>query len=187
MTSSPVGKMRELDMIAGMFCEEDGFELVLLRYRIEEVMARMRGSSLLDVGCGVGNLCRAVAGRMDRVVGIDGSGRKIEMARRAATGLNVEYVVSLFEEFQPSDVFDTVVMNNVLEHVDDPVGLLRLVAGWMADDGMAIITVPNAHSLNKQIGLRMGLVSSLYEITDGDRQKGHVRVYDRNSLTADSG
>ena len=156
-----------------------------MQYRIVEVIARMRGDSLLDVGCGVGNLCRAVSDRATKVVGLDGSPTRIDIARQGTSDENVEYVAELFEDFQPDQTFDTVVLNNVLEHVDNPVDLLKRVAHWLAPRGITIITVPNAYSLNKRIGLRMGLISSLYELTDGDRVKGHVRVYDRNSLTDD--
>ena len=175
----------DLDILSLESCEDDGFEEVLVGFRIREIVSRMRGESLLDVGCGVGNACRAVSGRMSRVVGIDGAERKIQLARQRTVAANVKYVATLFEEFQPDQTFDTVVLNNILEHVEDPVYLLRCVSDWLAPEGIAIITVPNAYSLNKRIGLRMGLISSLYELTDGDRVKGHVRVYDRNSLTGD--
>ena len=70
-------KDAELDLIATDWCEEEGFEKILVRFRIKEVTTRMRGTTLLDIGCGIGNVCRAVARQMRRVVGVDGSQRKI--------------------------------------------------------------------------------------------------------------
>ena len=85
---------------------------------------------------------------------------------------NVRYVTNLFEDFHTSETFDTIVLNNVLEHVDDPVALLHRVFHWLSPEGIVIITVPNANSLHKRIGLKMDLISNLYELTAADISKG---------------
>ena len=174
-----------LDDIARDWCEEEGFERVLVRYRIREVRERARGSRLLDLGCGVGFLCRAMADRMSVIVGMDGSSRKIARARQLTKCEQVTFVHSLFENFELADVFDTIVMTNVLEHVESPVGLLRRVREWLAPNGIVIATVPNALALHKRIGHYMGLIDDFYTFTSADVAKGHRRIYDADSLRAD--
>jgi len=46
-----------------------------------------RDRDLLDLGCGIGRLCEALAPHMRRVTGIDISGEMIEAARRRCAGL----------------------------------------------------------------------------------------------------
>ena len=129
--------------------------------------------------------CRAVAHETKKVAGVDGSQHKILLAHKLTSASNVEYVISLFEEFHTTESFDAIVMNNVLEHVDEPVSMLRRVNPWLSSQGIAIITVPNAESLHKKVGLQMGVISSLYELTPGDVSKGHQRIYDRDALRRD--
>jgi len=51
-----------------------------------------REAECLDIGCGIGRLEAALAGRMRRIVGIDISGGMVDAARRRTAGLpNVEF------------------------------------------------------------------------------------------------
>jgi len=177
--------MPELDEIAADWCEEDGFERKLVDLRIREVRARTRGKRLLDLGCGVGILCRELAAEFDVVVGVDGSSAKLGRARELSAGSDIEFVCCLLEDFVPDGRFDTIVALNVLEHVDDPVALLTRARDWLRSTGVLIATVPNAWALHKRIGKRMGLIRDLHELTPADHQKGHKVVYDPTTFRAD--
>lgn len=43
--------------------------------------------------------------------------------------------------------YDVIVMSDVIEHVDDPVGFLKFYSAFLADDGRIVITTPNAHGI----------------------------------------
>jgi 2-polyprenyl-3-methyl-5-hydroxy-6-metoxy-1,4-benzoquinol methylase len=174
-----------LDEIANDWSEEEGFERTLLAYRIKEVLENCRGNKLLDIGCGVGLLCDAVSSRMKLVVGIDGSSKKIDRGRQFIKSPNVMLVNSLIEDYNPNDHFDTIVMTNILEHIDNPVGTLKCIKDWLASDGICIITVPNALALHKRIGRHMGLIDDFYTLTPSDKAKGHRRIYDADKLRSD--
>jgi 2-polyprenyl-3-methyl-5-hydroxy-6-metoxy-1,4-benzoquinol methylase len=68
-------------------------------------------------------------------------------------------------------------MTHILEHLDDPVAVLRMVRLWLNDNGVAIISVPNANSLHRQIGVKMGIISSCESLNEQDLMLGHRRVY----------
>lgn len=96
-------------------------------------------ASVLDVGCGEGQIARLVAARgADRVVGVDASsaqiteaGRRgggVAYARCTATGLPVR-----------SGTFDAVVSCLVLEHVDDLDGALDEVARVLRPGGRFVL------------------------------------------------
>jgi SAM-dependent methyltransferase len=76
--------------------------------------------TVLEVGCGVGNLARRLADEFEHVVAIDFSAGMISEARRRAASGKVEYVcVDLFEWLKehPS-AYDCIVSVGTLHHVD---------------------------------------------------------------------
>ena len=177
----------QLDRIFDVYSEEEGFERVLMTYKTHEVLGHVRGGAVLDLGCGVGSLCRALADRVESVVGLDGSPVKVERARQLNGAANITYVCALFEAWTPDRTFDSIVCTNVLEHVKDVPAFLQICRKALAPGGRLIATVPNALGLHKRIGLEMGLIDDLYALTAADRAKGHERIYDRQRLESDLG
>ena len=176
------GKWRD-DSVSTVFVEEQGFENVLLRYKIRAVLPFVMGPSVLDVGCGVGILTEELARRFDAVVGIDASTAKIEKARQR--GAAVSFVAASFERWEPTQSFSTIVTTNVLEHVASPEAFLSKCREILLPRGRLIVTVPNALALHKRLGRAMGLITDFYALTDADREKGHFRIYDRSALETD--
>src|SRR6185369_13141458 len=111
--------MAELDKIFENFSEEEGFENVLLKYKILEVIRFIQGDSLLDIGCGLGFLARSLSSSVKTVVALDGSSAKIERAKMINAAPNISYLCSMFEDWTTSEPFDTIVATNLLEHVSD--------------------------------------------------------------------
>lgn len=94
-------------------------------------------------------------------------------------------VHSLFEDFTPDRVFDTIVLGHVLEHVDQPVEILRRAASWLAPGGVICAAVPNAHSLHRQAAVLMRILDTEHSLNPTDLHHGHRRVYDPESLRGD--
>jgi len=174
-----------LNDIARNYSEDEGFEQVLMKYKITAISSFVSGESMLDIGCGVGTLTRALSPAFKMVVGIDGADMKISKARKHNAGPNITYTACLFEEFMPAAPFDFIVSTNVLEHVDDAVAFLKRVKTWLSPGGLVVMTVPNAMGLHKRIGKAMGLISDFYALSAADLQKGHKRVYDSQRLRND--
>ena len=130
----------------------------------------------LDVGCAMGVMTEFLAESASRVDMLDGSETYIEAARHRFTRSNVRFFCSLFEEFEPDGAYDVVVCSHVLEHVIDPVDLLRRMKSWLAPDGVLIACVPNALSVHRMLGVDMGLVASPYELSERDVWAGTARL-----------
>ena len=161
-----------------------GFEATMLKYSARTLLPLGTGSSALDIGCNDGLFTKEICRCFRRVLGIDASSLHIERARLIAP--EAELRVALVEEFDPGDeLFDTVYMLDLLEHLDEPVEVLKRVKSWLSPHGYVIIQVPNAVSLNRRIGQKMGLISDLYELTPQDIEVGHKRFYDLESLKQD--
>jgi 2-polyprenyl-3-methyl-5-hydroxy-6-metoxy-1,4-benzoquinol methylase len=96
-----------------------------------------------------------------------------------------EIVNCLFEDYQPTRRFQNIVLGHVLEHVVDPVDLLRRAGTWLAPGGTIFAAVPNSHSLHRQAAVIMGLLPSEDALNELDVQHGHRRVYSPESLRRD--
>ncbi|MFW6169010.1 MAG: class I SAM-dependent methyltransferase [Planctomycetota bacterium] len=106
--------------------------LVRTTYRIKP------GGRLLDIGCGDGRLL-SEASRYYECEGLEPSCVAVERARQR--GLNI--IESCFEPAEiPSGSYDVVTLDAVLEHVADPVDLLRKVNRILKPRGVVTVKVP---------------------------------------------
>lgn len=93
--------------------------------------------------------------------------------------------VSLFEDYNPCRKFDNIVLGHVLEHVENPVDILRKCKSFLSDDGLILVAVPNCNSIHRQAAVKMGLLKCLNELNETDRYHGHRRVYSYQELRED--
>src|SRR5262245_19487975 len=100
---------------------------------------------LLDFGCGSGAYLVEMSRLGWNVVGIDASHRMVERIRDEL-GLRA-YAGSLPHLELDSESFDVVTMWHSLEHVHEPVPVLREVRQLLAPGGKVVIAVPNIDSL----------------------------------------
>jgi SAM-dependent methyltransferase len=99
-----------------------------------------RGGSALEIGCGPGLMLASFQRRGWRVLGIERSEAAAEAARRL---LGVHMVTTSLEALPAEATFDLIIMFHVLEHIDEPLSLLRECAKRLAPGGHLIINVPN--------------------------------------------
>ena len=160
------------------------YNAILGYYQVQACLEHARGKSLLDMPCGDGLLTELFAQHFERVVGVDASSAHLQSARRRLP--NVEFHESLIEDLKLAEKFDTVVMLNVLEHVEDPVQVLRRSASFLAPGGVLIVHVPNAYAVNRRIAVLMGTLTDCEELSPFDIQvAGHRRSYSPATLKAD--
>jgi len=82
---------------------------------------------VLDVGCGNGSVSRDVAKKAKYVVGIDIDGNKIKDAKNNFLLDNIEYICGDIINQSFKQKFDVVILSNVLEHIEDRIGLLKKI------------------------------------------------------------
>jgi 2-polyprenyl-3-methyl-5-hydroxy-6-metoxy-1,4-benzoquinol methylase len=153
----------------------------------DALLPYVRGPRVLNVGVGYGVWCAglaplAEAGRAE-IVGVDRDGALVGHMRRRFP--SIDYRVTRAEDLLDRDGFDTIVASHLLEHVDDPVALLRRWREMLRPGGAVLVVVPNAQSVHRQLGVHMGLLGATTDLNDGDRLLGHQRVYTRSALEAD--
>jgi len=166
---------------SGYFSE---YNAIVGYYQVQSVLENARGNSLLDIACGDGKLTAKFCEKFKRVVGVDASGSHIRRARKNCP--KAEFYESLIENFELKEKFDTVVILDLLEHVINPVAVLKKSASFLKKDGILIVHVPNALAVNRIIAKIMGTLSNEYELSPFDKKiAGHRRSYDMNLLLKD--
>jgi len=159
------------------------FERTLGKYQVEKAIELCKGPKILDLGCGDGMITKELCDHFDYVVGVDASREQIELARKKAK--KAIFYVSSIEDFDPSERFDSILLFQILEHLNDLINVLKRIKEWLNEDGYIVIQVPNALSLNRRIGKIMGLINDCYELTPYDIKVGHKRFYDLDLLKKD--
>ncbi len=104
-----------------------------------------RRGRVLDVGCGTGYVINELRTFGWDVEGVDPDLEAADVAWKAF-GLKIGTGM-LEDQSYPSDKFDAVLMNHVIEHVHDPVNLLRECHRILRPGGLLVVATPNAESL----------------------------------------
>lgn len=95
------------------------------------------GATVLEIGCGAGQLTQQLAGRGLSVTAIDIGVMMTEAARRAVPDPAVRFQASSFEEFTGGGPFDLIVSGTAFHWVDPRVGWAKAArllrpGGWLA-------------------------------------------------------
>lgn len=157
------------------------------------VMKQFFGSSnsCLEIGCGDGGMTHDLAAHFSRLVCIDAANAQIEKLnvllenKTISDNCDIITKTTRIEDFEPEEKFEVIILSFVLEHVDDPVAILKKVATWLTPDGCILVVVPNGMSIHRQLGQIMGLLREVTDLNKEDIRVGHQRTYVPETLKAD--
>jgi SAM-dependent methyltransferase len=125
------------------------------------------GESVLEIGCGSGNFTVLIAAHGHRVTALDIHEPYVTTARqRLAAYPDVRVICADAVQQKWTETFDTVVLLDVLEHIENDVSFLKSLAGCLKPGGRLILKVPAAQWLYSPM----------------DQAIGHYRRYNRHSL-----
>jgi 2-polyprenyl-3-methyl-5-hydroxy-6-metoxy-1,4-benzoquinol methylase len=143
----------------------------------------IRGDTILEMGPAEGVMTSLLSRSGKSLTVVEGAKAFCDDLQRRFPAVKV--VHSLFENYAPEHDFDNIVLGHVLEHVDDPVAILRRAGSWLHPQGRILAAVPNSRSLHRQAAVIMGLLEREDQLNDLDRHHGHRRVYNPESFRQD--
>lgn len=138
--------------------------------------------SMLDVGCGEGFAVAAFAEKGWQVRGLDFSRAGFEAQNPGHAKLLVsgDLFDLLEEERETGNRYDVVWLQNVLEHVLNPVGLMRSLQQLTLPGGALVVTVPNDFSILQLKALKAGKIEKPFWVAVPD----HMSYFSNESLRA---
>ena len=128
-----------------------------------------RVGDVLKLGYGDGLFTQELVHMGHRVTLLEGAQSLVEKVR-AEYGDRVQVHHRLFEEFETEGTYDYIIATHVLEHLDDPVSVLRRMKPWLRPSGRLVVIVPNKESLHRQIAVLMNLQPEMDTLGDRDKK-----------------
>ena len=159
---------------------------ILLNWYPQRILNQVTNSqSLLELGIGHGYTTTIFDKQFKKHVVLDGSKAVIENFNKKYPDCKAEIIETYFEEFSSEEKFDVIVMGFILEHVGNPVQILKHYKKFLSPNGKMFISVPNAEVLNRRLGHEAGLLPDMQALSENDYILGHKRYYTVKSLTND--
>ena len=113
--------------------------------------------SVLEVGCGIGTFTELIAHSCPQVLAVDLNEDYTQQARdrlRHCTNLKIQTVDAT--QLQANQTFDTIVMLDVLEHIEDDIGVLQQLKQCLEPNGILILKVPAFNALYNSMDEAVG-------------------------------
>lgn len=164
-----------------------GFDFdVMHPYMIKSFEPFFNKGNLLELGSFKGDFTRRLQPYFDDITCIEASEVAISEAKSKLDS-NVKFVNATFEKAVLHERFDNIVMTHVLEHLDDPVLVLkRINEEWLAEGGRFFLVCPNANAPSRQIAVKMGLITHNAAVTPAEAEHGHRCTYSLDTLERDA-
>lgn len=159
---------------------------VMHPYMVKAFLPFIVEGSLLELGSCEGHFTKKLLSHFLDVTCVEASSEAIEEAR-ASVGDKVTLINQVFEDVNLKKTFDNIVLTHVLEHLDDPVRVLKRVNDeWLSEKGRFFLVCPNANAPSRQIAVKMGLITHNSAVTPAEREHGHRITYTLDTLERDA-
>lgn len=143
--------------------------------------------NVLELGSFKGAFTKRLVPLFEDIHCVEASSEAIAEAKK-----DIKYFVrhfhSTFETVTLPRRYDNIIMTHVLEHLDDPVAVLKRVNDeWLNGRGARFfVACPNANAPSRQIAVKMGLITHNTEVTPSEAAHGHKITYTLDTLERDA-
>ncbi|WP_263768664.1 class I SAM-dependent methyltransferase [Propionivibrio soli] len=142
--------------------------------------------NLLELGSFKGDFTQRLMPCFDDITCVEASAAAVGEAQQKL-GNRISFINARFEDAMLPSRYDNIIMTHVLEHLDDPVRVLRRInEEWLAEGGRFFLVCPNANAPSRQIAVKMGLISHNAAVTPAEAEHGHLRTYSLDTLERDA-
>lgn len=136
--------------------------------------------TVLDIGCGNGELAEALRAKGCKVTGVDISEKAIEEAKKF---LDEGFCFDIEKENWPDKLltkkFDLIIVSEVIEHLFDPIVFMKKIKPLVKTGGRIIITTPNILFWKNRLKILFGKFQ--YE-DKGIMDYGHIRFFTTDTI-----
>lgn len=176
-----------LEGIAKRYNPDETFDSILFDYNLRVAKEHIAGKKFLELGCSTGSSTVKLARIAESLDVVEGSVYNLTKTNQYIENLGwvgtIRLLLGLWEDYDfPKAIYSDIFFFRGLEHVEDPETLLLKLRSSLEPEGRLHIVVPNAYSLHRQIGVKMGLIGNCEKLSQTDIDAGHKMVYSVDSL-----
>lgn len=143
---------------------------IMHHYMVKSFEPFFKKGSLLELGSCNGDFTKRLLSYSDDITCVEASNVSIAKAVDVLEN-NVTFVNSVFETVMLPKRYDNIIMTHVLEHLDDPVQILKRINNeWLEEGGRFFLVCPNANAPSRQIAVKMGLISHNSAVTPAEAE-----------------
>jgi SAM-dependent methyltransferase len=178
------GEARDYDQEANQFGDRKynyDFDERVRSYMMRAFTPFLPKGRALELGCYLGDSTAWLTGVYDDLTVIEAAPSLVE-ATRERLGPKVRFICSTFEEADLPEQFDAIFLINTLEHLEDPVAVLRKIKSWLTPTGRLFLLVPNAQAPSRQIAVKMGLITHNAAVMPAEHRNGHRNTFSFDTL-----
>jgi 2-polyprenyl-3-methyl-5-hydroxy-6-metoxy-1,4-benzoquinol methylase len=164
-----------------------GFDFdVMHPFMLKSFIPFFKDGNFLELGSFKGDFTRRFLPHFNDITCVEASDEAIGIAKKEF-GDRVKFINALFETVTLPHKYDNIVLTHVLEHLDNPVTVLkRINEEWLSDNGRFFLVCPNANAPSRQIAVKMGLISHNAAVTPAEKEHGHNITYTLDTLERDA-
>ena len=159
---------------------------VMHRFMMQSFEPFFREGKCLELGSFKGDFTRRLLPYFKEITCVEASDEAIKIAQNEL-GAGVNFINALFEEANLPSKYENIILTHVLEHLDNPVGVMKRINDeWLSDKGRFFLVCPNANAPSRQIAVKMGLITHNAAITGAEAKHGHRITYSLDTLERDA-
>lgn len=159
---------------------------VMHKFMLRSFEPFFKNGNLLELGSFKGDFTKRFLPYFNDITCVEASDMAIKEAKTKLSP-NIKYFNNLFEKVELPEKYDNIVLTHVLEHLDDPVKVLKRINDeWLSRTGRFLLVCPNANAPSRQIAVKMGLISHNSAVTPAEKEHGHNITYTLDTLERDA-
>jgi ribosomal protein S18 acetylase RimI-like enzyme len=159
---------------------------IMQYYMLKSFKTFFNKGNLLELGSFKGAFTKRFLPYFEYITCVEASDEALKVAEKELRN-RVIFFNSMFEMVSLPTKYDNIIMTHVLEHLDDPVAVLKRVNDeWLSDTGRFFLVCPNANAPSRQIAVKMGLISHNAAVTPAEKEHGHTITYTLDTLERDA-
>ena len=159
---------------------------VMHPFMIRSFVPFLQSGNCLELGSFKGDFTRHLKKYFNDITCVEASDQAILNAKKSLSA-DIEFHNEQFETVKLPRIYDNIVLTHVLEHLDDPIFVLKRINNeWLSKNGRLFLVCPNANAASRQIAVQMGLIPYNSAITNSEAAHGHRVTYSLDKLETDA-
>lgn len=156
---------------------------VMHNYMVKSFEPFFVDGNALELGSFKGDFTKKIIPYFSEITCVEASDEALIIAQKNIKDNGIIFINETFEKVKLPLKYNNIILTHVLEHIDDPVGLLKKInEEWLSENGRLFLACPNANAASRQIAVKMGLIPYNSFVTPSEAEHGHKRTYSLDSL-----